>query len=553
MPARMNKMYVLRLLLWIYSAIPVVSSKFSCLEMKQFCSCSVETEWWLHEWTDLKIVNCSYRSLSEVPNLTKLRDRDFHKLLLNNNNITEISDEDFKNLSVREVVLRKNPIKRISNDAFSSIRHSVEILNLDSDKIKLDEGLTFLRGLYNLKQLDLGYNQLKDRYKVFPANLFANLNLSSLNTLTLQSLLMSDIIEGAFIGIENLEQLDLSSNYLFKFPTEVLRLRNLKGLKLYSNELITLKNNTFTGLKHLSKLLIGVNEITAETMEMGIFHDQEESMIEINLYQNPLYRVPKKVLKPLKNLKKLSLVKTNLEVIPNGTFVGEYRLKELHLDDNKKLKFEDDGMFHGIEESLEVLFIRSLNLSKLPLNVLERLKNLYHLDATDNVIRKVDKHFFDGLKLSEVNLMWNNITNVDHRAFRHFDKGVILNLHHNSIKNISFILQVEQCTFKEIYLTGNKIPCDCTVEKVLHSGLVSWQTVGECHLVKTDGTDGRVVYNFKDEELHSYLVRTCGRTKPSANCNPTQSSRTNNSWSLKTSMIFSYSLAVLSIIFMLFV
>lgn len=538
-------MNVIIAIFWIYTASTVVSSRFSCPDMKAYCVCTEETEWWLDEWTNIKIVNCSRRSLKEIPNLASLQDLHFHKLLLNNNNITEIEDDAFKNLSVREVVLRKNPIKRISNSAFYNIRHSLEILDLDSDRIKLDEDLQFLRDLYNLKQLDLGYNQLKDRYKVFPANLFANLNLSSLTTLTLQALQMSKIMEGAFTGIEKLEQLDLSYNFLFEFPVEVLRLKNLKGLKLYSNELMNLKNKTFSGLTNLSKLLIGVNEITAETMETGIFHDQRESMEEINLYENPLYKVPTKVLQDLKKLKKLSLVKTSLDVIPNGSFVGEYKLEELHLDDNKKLSFEDDGMLYGIEDSLEVLFIRSLNLSKLPLNVLQRLDNLYYLDATDNAIRKIDKHFFSGLKLSEILLMWNNIKHVDHRAFKHFDKGVTLNLHNNMIRNISFILKVKECTFKNIYLTRNDIPCDCTVEKVLNSGLISWQIVGECHLQEKDG---RKMYSFDDPALQEHLVRTCGKTKPFAFCNKEQASRVNSSGRLNTSIVYFGSVTVLSIV-----
>lgn len=479
------------------------------------CACVEATDWWLNAWTTLKVVNCSHRALTEIPDFGPLRDKTFHRLLLNNNNITAINSDDFKNITVREIVLRKNPMKRIRHDAFQEIRHVLEILDLDSDRITIDEGLRFLDGLYQLKVLDLGYNRLRDRYEEFPSEVFAGLNLSSLTTLTLQALQITKIDDGAFSGLENLEQLDLSYNFISDFPSELRRLTNLKGLKLYSNELTSIKNNTFEGLTQLKKLLIGVNEITAESIELGAFNDLNNSIEEINLYQNPLYRVPSEVLQNLKNLKKLSLVKTNLENIENGTFVGDYKLEELHLDDNPGLSFEDEGMFNGIEKSLEMLFIRRLNLDKLPLNVIKRLKNLYYLDAADNVIKKIDKHFFNGLQLTHIKLMWNQIKHIDYRAFKKMDKGVTLDLHSNEIRDISFILHVKECTFQEVYLTKNRIACDCNVEKVLNSGLVSWQVIGECY-VETGGQ--KRWYSFADENLMEHFGRVCNRTRPYASC-----------------------------------
>lgn len=506
-------MFTLKLLLWMSSAI-TVTSIFTCPEMTN-CACLDGTDWWLNSWTNVKVVNCSHRSLTEIPDFSLLKDKTFHRLLLNNNNITAINRDDFNNISVREVVLRKNPMKRIRHDAFQEIRHVLEVLDLDSARITIDEGLRFLDGLYKLKVLDLGYNRLRDRYEEFPSEIFAGLNLSSLTTLTLQALQITKIDDGAFSGLENLEQLDLSYNFISDIPSELRKLKNLKGLKLYFNELTSIKNNTFSGLTKLKKLLIGVNEITADSIELGAFNDLNNSIEEINLYQNPLYKVPSDVLRNLKNLKKLSLVKTNLENIENGSFVGEYKLEELRLDYNPGLNFDDEGMFNGIEDSLQVLFIRRLNLEKLPQHVLKRLENLHYLDAADNEIKKIDKHFFNGLRLSQIKLMGNQIRHVDHRAFKHFDKGLTLDLHSNDIRDISFILKVEECTFQEVYLTKNKIPCDCNVERVLNSGLVSWQVVGECY-IETEGTERW--FSFGDESLKDHFGKVCNRTRPYASC-----------------------------------
>lgn len=508
-------MLTLKALLWISSALSV-TSKFTCPGMKSFCACSDGTDWWLDQWTNVRVVNCSHRGLTRIPDLSSLRGQPFHRLLLDNNNISEIDKETFTNISVKEVVLKRNPMKRIPDDAFHEIREVIEILDLDSARIKINKGLNFLQGMYNLKALDMGYNRLTDKYEIFPSGLFADLNLTSLSLLTLQALQMTGLEDGAFTGIENLEQLDLSYNFLSEFPTELLKLKNLRGLKLYSNELMTLKNNSFVGLTKLRKLLVGVNEITADSIELGAFADFSDSIEEINFYQNPLYRVPSSVLQNLKQLKRLSLPKTSLSTIENGSFVGEYKLKELHLDDNPRLKFDDEGMFTGIEDSLEVLFIRTLNLEKLPLKVLRRLENLYYLDATDNAIAKIDRNFFDGLtKLSQIKLMWNKITYIDPKAFENLEKGVILNLHNNDLTDISFILNVEECTFQELYVTSNRIPCDCTVEKVLNSGLVSWQILGDCYIKSETETKW---YSFSDPNLMTHFRKVCTVTKPYASC-----------------------------------
>ncbi|WAQ97769.1 LIGO4-like protein [Mya arenaria] len=388
--------------------------------------------------------------------------------------------ESFANITVNELVLRKNPVKHIHNDVFQDLKDSLEVLDMDSSRIKIDTGLPFLQGLTNLKVLDLGYNQLKNKYKTFPSGIFAGLDLLSLRTLTLQALQMSNIDSGAFTGIEHLEQLDLSFNFLYEFPTELLSLKNLKDLKLYSNDIEFLRNNTFKGLQNLRQLLIGVNEI--DTIEDGAFNDLENSIKELNFYHNPLYKVPSDAINGLKSLTKLSLVKTNLETVPNGTFDGEYQLTELHLDHNPGLQFSDEGMFYGIEDSLETLFIRTLNLTQLPLNVLQRLSKLKYLDASNNAIKQIDKDFFKGLQLQSIQLSWNKIRNIDHLAFTAFEKGVVINLHNNNLRDLSFILELDECTFDEVHVTGNSIKCDCGVEKVINSGLVTWGLTGECYV-----------------------------------------------------------------------
>ncbi|XP_052792137.1 leucine-rich repeat-containing G-protein coupled receptor 4-like [Mya arenaria] len=508
---------LIRTLLRMLLSVTVVTAhaQFNCPEMAPQCTCSMDFTWWKieNDYVNLKTVNCSNNRLSHIPDFSQMESKTFHRLLLNNNAVRVLKRESFANITVNELVLRKNPVKHIHNDVFQDLKDSLEVLDMDSSRIKIDTGLPFLQGLTNLKVLDLGYNQLKNKYKTFPSGIFAGLDLLSLRTLTLQALQMSNIDSGAFTGIEHLEQLDLSFNFLYEFPTELLSLKNLKDLKLYSNDIEFLRNNTFKGLQNLRQLLIGVNEI--DTIEDGAFNDLENSIKELNFYHNPLYKVPSDAINGLKSLTKLSLVKTNLETVPNGTFDGEYQLTELHLDHNPGLQFSDEGMFYGIEDSLETLFIRTLNLTQLPLNVLQRLSKLKYLDASNNAIKQIDKDFFKGLQLQSIQLSWNKIRNIDHLAFTAFEKGVVINLHNNNLRDLSFILELDECTFDEVHVTGNSIKCDCGVEKVINSGLVTWGLTGECYVEEDKGVKW---INFQNPGLMDHLLKSCPKTKSYGNC-----------------------------------
>lgn len=523
--------------IWI-AFVQVVYSDIQCPELAPKCRCGKAYDWIGSEWKMVTFANCSYAGLVQIPDLSSLSGKNIYRLSLNNNNITRIKGDQFLNITVKHLVLSKNPLKSVPVNAFAQLRHKLEQLDIDGVKIKIDTGLGFLKGMTKLKSLDLGYNLLKNKYKVLPSGLFSGLNLTSLDSLTLQALQMSKLEEGTFDGIEGLEQLDLSYNFLPEFPKELLNLKELKRLKLYSNEIMNLKNNTFLGLTKLEKLLIGVNDIGA--VEPGAFNDVEDSLEEINLYLNPLQAVPTEALSGLRKLKKLSLVKNSLSEVKNGSFIGDYDLEELQIGDNPNLVFEDEGIFHGIEDSLVTLFIRSLNLENLPTNILSRLKKLDYLDAADNNIKKIDKRFFKGLKLSTIKLMWNKIKHIDHRAFRNLPKGVILDLHENLLHNISFILDIEKCTFKEIYLTRNRIKCTCDVEKVLNSGLVAWDVVGECYV---EQHKAKRWYNFKDPALMDYLKQTCEMTKPYATCYGSVSSAT----SIHVSFIYCLVIVIMSV------
>ncbi|KAL3878590.1 hypothetical protein ACJMK2_030926 [Sinanodonta woodiana] len=500
--------FIVYLMLWIAS----VTTDLTCRDLRSVCTCGMKFVWYEGAWKNLAVVNCSSAGLVSIPNFSSLEGQDIDMLILNNNNLTDIPPNAFRNLTVKELVLSRNPLKSIRQNLFAPLKESLKKLELQGVELYIDDGLVFLSNLDQLRALDLGNNHLKNEYGEFTGGIFDGLGLNSLKTLGLRVLKMTKLKEGAFRGLPNLEELDISINYLAEIPGELKNVKNLRVLNMYSNEINILKNGTFDGLSNVESLYFGANEIA--TIEEGAFAGLEDSLQRINLYHNALTSVPVDAIVNLRKLKMLGFAANNIQTIENGTLVGEYRLEILELDKNPLTYHEN--MFTGVEDSLTTLFIRENELTTLPLRALRKLKRLSHLDAADNHITEIDKLFFGNLKLSKIYLMRNKISKVDPSAFESHPNGIILDLYKNLLTDISFILKLEVCKFDDVDVSSNPVICDCSIEEILNSGRVAFPINGECSFPE----DESKIYRFDSPRLMERLVSSCNRTKQYAFCRP---------------------------------
>ncbi|XP_063152699.1 extracellular matrix protein 2-like [Candoia aspera] len=228
---------------------------------------------------------------------------------------------------------------------------------------------------------------------------------SALKTLYLAENEISNIPAGVFLGLPNLEWLDLSKNKLnstglhpevFKDLTKLKRL-NLDGnqltsipalpsslheLKLNDNNLAGLQRQNFRGLFRLLTLELKGNQL----------HDGN---------------VPPTTFRSLRRLIYLRLDQNHFRTIPSGLPAS---LQELHLDSNR------------IEEMTEGVLNKTLNLSVLVLsnNMLEENRIAPHA-------------WIDLLKLEALDLSHNRLVHVPSFLPRHLKQ---LTLHHNCIERI---------------------------------------------------------------------------------------------------------------------
>lgn len=218
----------------------------------------------------LRVVQCSDLGLKEIP--ADIPD-DTTLLDLQNNKITEIKENDFKNLKgLHALILVNNKISVIHAKAFSP--------------------------LVKLQRLYLSKNVLKDMPPNMP---------KSLQELRIHENEITKIKKASFQGMSHVIVMELGSN------------------PLSSNGI---DEGAFADLKRVSYIRIADTNITE--IPKGL----PSSLSELHLDANKITKVTAVALDGLKNLAKLGLSYNEISSVENGTLANVPHLRELHLDNN---------------------------------------------------------------------------------------------------------------------------------------------------------------------------------------------------------------------------
>lgn len=218
----------------------------------------------------LRVIQCSDLGLKSVPE--DIPD-DTTLLDLQNNKITEIKENDFKNLKgLHALILVNNKISSIHAKA--------------------------LTPLTKLQRLYLSKNILKE----MPANM-----PKSLQELRIHENEITKIKKASFQGMSNIIVMELGSNPLKSAGVE---------------------DSAFADLKRASYIRIADTDITE--IPKGL----PSSLSELHLDGNKISKVTAGALKSLKNLAKLGLSYNEISSVENGTLANVPHLRELHLDNN---------------------------------------------------------------------------------------------------------------------------------------------------------------------------------------------------------------------------
>ncbi|XP_073324944.1 asporin [Pagrus major] len=219
------------------------------------------------------VVQCSDQGQISVPEKIP---EDTLLLDLQNNDITEIKEDDFKGLNrLYGLFLINNKISKIHPRAF--------------------------RNMDRLKLLYLSYNLLTE----IPANLPPNVI-----ELRFHENKINKIQKDAFKGLRKLHVLELGANPLAN-----------SGIEL----------GAFNGL---SSLYVGM----AEAKLTAVPKDLPTAITELNLDYNKISKVEVEDFIRYKNLLRLRLGFNQIKSVENGSFVSVPSVREIHLDNNRLRK-----------------------------------------------------------------------------------------------------------------------------------------------------------------------------------------------------------------------
>ncbi len=260
--------------------------------------------------------------------------------------------------------------------------------------------------------------QLNDFLVAFPVFLAEMTQLKNLILPSYYSLQYPLDFPDIFHTFEHLESLKIGLYFDtnrpdLKFPTSVSKMKNLKKLHLQINQMEDLPKATFLGLESLEELNISYGSISKE-MQENIFSLKNLKVISLNgnfTYTNRELNTrlrfengfSEKIIN-LKQLEKLSISKGKLTEIP-AFFKNLTSLKELDLSDNdiKKTPFLLSEMPNLIK----------LNLSRnknLPLDsILEGGNNLREIEITSCNLKNIPVNIQNCQKLEILNVSTNKL------------------------------------------------------------------------------------------------------------------------------------------------
>ncbi|MEQ1745180.1 MAG: leucine-rich repeat domain-containing protein [Saprospiraceae bacterium] len=210
------------------------------------------------------------------------------------------------------------------------------------------------------------------------------------------------VIIGRRIGeLTNLEQLDLSQNYLGKIPDEIATLNKLTRLDLGNNRLRELPG--VWRLPALTSLNLGYNRLREFTPEVF----DSPNLRQLNLSNNRLTTVPPMAV-TCTQLELLDLSGNELTAMP---LLQNTHFPNLTVLDLGRNQFDSVPLSLGNLTCLRELRLALNQITELPPE-LGRLTSLELLDLSHNALEALPESFKNMTNLREVNLAGNRLTEL---------------------------------------------------------------------------------------------------------------------------------------------
>ncbi|KAL3879453.1 hypothetical protein ACJMK2_031751 [Sinanodonta woodiana] len=487
---------------FLWTRTEFLSSELIC--PTQLCSCF-----------DNILIDCPNKKLKTIPKFTPsnttffkidfFEDPRYMMFYKNQNDISTLDLESFKNITVEQIDLRSVRLTHIDSKAFAGLEQFLKMLYIEGDGRPV-ENLPFLKGLMTLELLHLENFGLTD---VRDDNLLKELN--SLKTIIVKGCInLTSLGNNTFVNMHRLSTIFLENlPSLQKVPNAIQDVQSLTTLKIYNTSISYLDQNSFKGLTKLKFLNLTKNYLQFfEHNTFAVFHRTLEyldlslnkfsgsalsllatikwmNLRTLNISQN-LMNLPEGFFYNMSTLRVMILNQCNLSIIENTTFKGLGNLISLELSRNE-IEDVDVGSFlptpnlthldlhdqHHVR-SCQLLHSSGYPPLNLPHEAFRHLQfYLTHLDLGYNILNLTDT--FEMLRiltnLKKLDLSCIGLEEIPSYLFRNHSSLQNLFLKNNNLKKLSpLTLYGLSGSLIQLYLTNNKLKTlyKCVLENFTH-------------------------------------------------------------------------------------
>ncbi|XP_061579397.1 toll-like receptor 7 [Cololabis saira] len=438
------------------------------------------------QMSNLTLLSLKSNNLSSIPNQLP---QSLKELYLYNNNIEEVTDEDFKNLTNLEILdisgncprcynapfpcnpcpedaplniskaafamltnlrtlrLHSNSLTRVSSDWFVGLKE-LRVLDLSSNFLARDVGVTdFPQFLGKLQELDLSFNYELQRY---PQTLRLNCsfsNLKSLKVLRLKGYVFQQLKRESISPLKllpELEVVDLGTNFIKMANLSILmELKSFKIISLSDNKISSPSDGQdsvgFTGGEPLlwSPMSASDEYRSNEVREIHYFRYDEYAR-SCKYKDKELGIISSFVQKECSKFGKTLDVSRNNIFFLHSRFLNLKELRCLNLSGNAMSQSLNGSEFSSLT-NLQYLDFSRNRLDLLYPTAFQELKNLVILDISNN------NHYFESEGLTH---MLNFTKNLNHLK--------ILLMNHNKIST-STNTEMESDSLEKLEFRDNRL------------------------------------------------------------------------------------------------
>jgi len=402
---------------------------------------------WLEE---LSIKNCN---IDRIPDraflgLTRLKSLNIKSEANGVLTFTRGSFEGLANL--QRLDISENSVRLIEKGVLCSLPNLV-FLNLSYSDLKsisdlgMSTAVSQANCLRNVQNLDLKGNKLA---AVTSQEMF---NFPSVRKIDLSLNLMRHLDENTFEFTKELVDIDISNNQLSTLLPSIFTSSKLIRLSVANNSITSLPAQVFANQENLQYLDLSGNILTSSEIKPNLFAGLS-NLLELDLSQNQLDKLRKKLFWDLESLEKLRISHNKIREIPNKLFKSQSKLKTLSLSKNLLTQLTTDALL-GIE-LLNHLMLDNNLLEEIDEQVFTNLSSLSLLDLSNNNLLNVPKSLRFLRNLKSIDLSRNFISDLQGIPLPQLWR---LNLSKNKIGNVSATALKELISLQILDLSNNNI------------------------------------------------------------------------------------------------